>query len=239
MTSKSLRAAVLKHLPFEDLDSLESELARRGFNIETIEAAVAEFSASRLQEADLVVVLGGPIGVYDAEDYPFLTAELDALRQRLAARKPTLGICLGAQLMATALDARLYPGDRGPEIGWFPLLPAHETPVPEWFAPLLAPDLAVFHWHGDTFDLPDGACRLARTNRYENQAFAMGDCALGLQFHPEVTEIGLERLYVGHSQELRANHISIRQLREDVHAHAHTLEKAAAEFWRLWLDHIL
>lgn len=239
MTSKSLQAAVLKHLPFEDLASLESELARRGFNIETLEAAVAQFSESRLQDADLVVVLGGPIGVYDAEDYPFLTAELDALRQRLAARKPTLGICLGAQLMAAALGARVYPGDRGPEIGWFPLSPATGVPAPGWFAPLLARDLAVFHWHGDTFDLPDGACRLASTNRYENQAFAVGDFALGLQFHPEVTEIGLEQWYVGHSRELRANHISIRQLREDANTHAYTLGKAAAESWRRWLDHIL
>jgi len=104
------------------------------------------------------VVLGGPIG---ADDFPFLTAELDALRQRLAARKPILGICLGAQLMAAALGARVYPGSRGSEICWSPLLPVDGVQPPDWFAPLVAPDLLLFHWHGDTFDLPEGSLRLA------------------------------------------------------------------------------
>ncbi len=239
MALKESQAIVLTHLPFEDLGSLEPELKRRGFSIKIVDVPVAQFPVPEIQAADLLVVLGGPIGVYDADDYPFLTAEIDAIRQRLADRQPTLGICLGAQLMAAALGARVYLGDHGSEIGWFPLLPAAESPAPEWFAPLLTPGLAVFHWHGDTFDLPEGARHLARTSRYENQAFAWGDYALALQFHPEVTEVGLERWYVGHSCELRANGISVSELRSASHAHAAILERAAAEFWRLWLDHIL
>lgn len=239
MSQRTLHAVVLSHLPFEDIGSLEPELVRRGFSIKTVDAAAVQFPVPEIQDADLLVVLGGPIGVYDAEDYPFLIAEIDALRQRLNDLKPTLGICLGAQLMAAALSARVYLGDQGSEIGWFPLLPTDGPPAPEWFAPLLAGNLALFHWHGDTFDLPEGARHLARTSRYENQAFAVGDYALALQFHPEVTELGLERWYVGHSCELRAKHISVRELRSEAHIHAHALEKAAAEFWRLWLDHIL
>jgi GMP synthase (glutamine-hydrolysing) len=115
MNPKNLQAAVIKHLPFEDLGSLEPELVLRGFSIETFEPAVAPFPLPQFVEVDLLVVMGGPIGIYDADDYPFLTAELEVLRQRLAAHKPTLGICLGAQLMAAALGARVYPGDRGPE----------------------------------------------------------------------------------------------------------------------------
>lgn len=239
MAPKFLKAAILSHLPFEDLGSLEPELIRRGFTISVIEAATAKFPVPELQDSDLLVVLGGPIGVYDAGDYPFLTNEIDAIRQRLDARKRTLGICLGAQLMAAALGARVYPGKRGSEIGWSPLLPSAGGAAPDWFAPLLANDLNVFHWHGDTFDLPQGALPLARTALYENQAFAVGDFAVALQFHPEVTEMGLERWYVGHSCELRQKGIAVKHLRADARSYAPALEKAASEFWGLWSDHIL
>jgi GMP synthase (glutamine-hydrolysing) len=245
MTGKILQVAVLSHLPFEDLGSLGPELLRRGFMIHTIEAAAAKFPVPEIQDSDLLVVLGGPIGVYDADDYPFLTAEIDGLRRRLEAGKPTLGICLGAQLMAAALGARVYPGERGSEIGWFPLLPVAGSAGSagpagcDWFSPLLADNLKLFHWHGDTFDLPQGALPLARTALYENQAFAIGDFALGLQFHPEVTDLGLERWYVGHSCELRQKDISVKDLRADARKCAPALEKAAGKFWGLWLDYIL
>lgn len=239
MMSHALRAVVLSHLPFEDIGSLEPELLRRGFAIRTIDVPTAQFPVPEIQSADLLVVMGGPIGVYEVDDYPFLISEIEALRERLTARKPTLGICLGAQLMAAALGARVYPGDRGSEIGWFPLLAAPGPATPEWFAPLLAGNLAVLHWHGDTFDLPESAKLLASTQLYRNQAFMIDDFALALQFHPEVTEQGLERWYVGHTCELRAKKINIRRLRDEAHMHAPILEKAAAEFWRLWLDHIL
>ncbi len=182
--------------------------------------------------------MGGPIGVYDSGDYPFLTDEIEAIRRRLIARRPTLGICLGAQLMSAALGARVYPGSRGSEIGWFPLL-AGSQPAPAWFAPLLARDLYLFHWHGDTLDLPAGALHLVRTQLYENQAFAIENYALALQFHPEVTEIGLERWYVGHACELSKKDISVQDLRSAARLHAPALLNAASQFWRLWLDYIL
>lgn len=239
MSQKDLCAVVLCHLPFEDLGTLRPELLRRGFSISTIDVPTARFPLPEIQTADLAVFMGGPVGVYEANDYPFLKAELDALRIRLTARKITLGVCLGAQLMAAALGAQVYPGKNGSEIGWSPLLPASDSAVPDWFAPLLADNLAVLHWHGDTFDLPHGAKLLASTKMYRNQAFAVENFALALQFHPEVTELGLERWYVGHTCELRAKGISISKLREDAQAYAAELEKAAAEFWRSWLDHIL
>jgi GMP synthase (glutamine-hydrolysing) len=239
MPISALKAVVFSHLPFEDLGSLEPELQHRGFAIKTIDVATAKFPLPESERCDLLIVLGGPIGVYDSADYPFLTDEVNSIRQRLAAHKPTLGICLGAQLMAAALGARVYPGTRGPEIGWSPLEPAGLQPTPDWFAPLLAKDLSVLHWHGDTFDLPDEAQHLARTELYENQAFAVEDYALALQFHPEVTESGLERWYVGHTCELNQKHIPIKQLRADAHTYASTLLSAATQFWKLWLDYIL
>ena len=251
MPGNRLQAVVFSHLPFEDLGSLEPVLDRRAFAIRTIDVATARFPLPQAQRCDLLIVMGGPIGVYDSAAYPFLTAEIESIRRRLAARKPTLGICLGAQLIAAALGARVYPGASGAEIGWFPIQPANSqpapspasrpapTPIPNWFAPLLANGLHLFHWHGDTFDLPAGALHLARTDLYENQAFAVDNYALALQFHPEVTESGLERWYVGHSCELAQKRIPVQQLRADAHQYAPALLSAAAQFWKLWLDYIL
>ncbi len=238
MPDSRFHCLILSHVTFEDIGSLQPELEARGFAIETVHAATAQFPLTAAQTCDLLVVLGGPIGVYEADDYPFLTGEVEALRQRLAVRKPTLGICLGAQLMAAALGAQVYPGKAGPEIDWFPIQPP-ASPVPDWFAPLLAPELRLLHWHGDTFDLPVGATHLAKSNLYENQAFAVGDYALALQFHPEVTAPGLERWYVGHTCELRQKGISIRQLRADAQKYAPALNHAAKTFWKMWLDYIL
>jgi len=239
MLTRSRRALVLSHLAFEDLGSLEAPLRERGFEIESVVAATARFPLPQAGFCDLLVVLGGPIGVYDQHNYPFLKDEILCIAERLAARQPILGICLGAQLMAAALGAGVYPGQNGAEIGWFPIQAASEANPPEWFAPLLTSGLFLFHWHGDTFDLPPGALHLAKTDRYANQAFAIGDCALGLQFHPEVSADGLESWYVGHACELHHAGIAVANLRSSAHEHAAALEAAAARFWKLWLDAIL
>jgi GMP synthase (glutamine-hydrolysing) len=239
MPTHSQRAIVLNHVAFEDLGSLDAQLRLRGFEIDFVDVSTAPFPLPQAETCGLLVVLGGPIGVYDLLDYPFLIDEVACIGQRLAARKPMLGICLGAQLMAAALGARVYPGERGAEIGWLPLEAAPHQPAPAWFAPLLAPGLAVFHWHGDTFDLPSGALHLAKTENYDHQAFAMGDFALGLQFHPEVTARGLERWYVGHACQLHHAGLSAAKLRSAAREHSAALEKAAARFWNLWLDSVL
>lgn len=234
-----MRAIALVHVLAEDLGTLEPELLRRGFTIEIVQAAKTTFPNPELESCDLLVVLGGPIGVYDAADYPFLNGEIAAIRARLKSRKPTLGICLGAQLIASALGARVYPGANGAEIGWYTIQTANFASTPDWFAPLLQNGLRLFHWHGDTFDLPTGARQLASTNSYQNQAFAIGDYALGLQFHPEVTAQGLEAWYVAHACELHQKELSIPKLREDARKYAPGLQQAARLFWKLWLSSIL
>jgi GMP synthase (glutamine-hydrolysing) len=236
MQMPSRHALVLSHVAFEDLGSLEAPLRELGFEIESVLAATARFPLPQAEACDLLVVLGGPIGVYDDQDYPFLVDEIACIRERLAARKPILGICLGAQLMAAALGARVYPGQHGAEIGWSPLYAAPNVLTPAWFAPLLAPVVFVFHWHGDTFDLPSGALYLAKSEMYENQAFAIGNFALGLQFHPEVSAAGLESWYVGHASELHHAGIAAASLRHAAQEHAAALDEAAARFWKLWLD---
>jgi GMP synthase (glutamine-hydrolysing) len=235
----SSKAIVFNHVAFEDLGSLAEPLIERGFEIRSVDVPCTTFPIQEAYSCDLLIVLGGPIGVYDQKDYPFLTDEIALIRTRLLARKPTLGICLGAQLMAAALGTRVYPGANGKEIGWATIQPIPVPDCPEWFAPLLKPDLPVLHWHGDTFDLPAGAQHLAKSDLYPNQAFAIENFALGLQFHPEVTAAGMERWYVGHACELSAAGLAVTKLRSDTKQYAAALQQAAKIFWNRWLDYIL
>jgi GMP synthase (glutamine-hydrolysing) len=229
-------AVALAHVPFEDLGSMAGVLAERDYAVQTLDACTADLQHLDPLAADLLVVLGGPVGVHETELYPFLDGELELIRRRLQSRLPTLGICLGAQLMAAALGAAVYPGKNGKEIGWAPLSAGADAASCPAMVELLAPGVQVLHWHGDTFDLPAGAAHLAGSARYANQAFAVGQHVLGLQFHPEVQAAALERWYVGHACELAAARIDVPQLRADGVRHAPALQHAARRFWRRWLD---
>ena len=228
----------IRHVAFEDLGVLDAVLAERGCQVRYVEAPLGQLSEVDPMAADLVVVLGGPIGAYEEQAYPFLLDELRLLEKRLAAGRPTLGLCLGSQLMARALGARVYAGDHK-EIGWSPLA-LTEDGVRSPLRHLGVDDNgAVLHWHGDTFDLPDGAVRLASTPLYENQAFAYGPNALGLQFHPEVTARGLEAWFVGHAFEIGATPgVSAQQLRADTRQWAPVLERQGRLCMEQWLDQL-
>ena len=135
----------------------------------------------QMGEVDMLIVMGGPMSVNDEEIHPWLAAEKAYVREFLQSGKPMLGVCLGAQLMAAALGARVFPNPEK-EIGWFPVFGTGEAKgfrFPE--------RLPVFHWHGETFELPPGAVRLASSEGCRNQAFQVGDRAVGLQFHLETT----------------------------------------------------
>jgi len=229
------KAVAITHVAFEDLGSLETELTRAGYAIELVDACTSDLRAIAHSKPDLLVVLGGPIGVYDNRDYPFLNPELELIRSRLAGKRPTIGVCLGAQLIAAAAGASVYPGAQGKEIGWSPLHGGSDAALFPEFAAFLAAGQPVLHWHGDTFDLPSGSRHLAASGVYPNQAFAIERHALGLQFHLEVTARGLERWYVGHTCELGKAGISVPQLRHDGEVFAPALEDVARLFWNEWL----
>ncbi|MBI4465484.1 MAG: gamma-glutamyl-gamma-aminobutyrate hydrolase family protein [Acidobacteria bacterium] len=129
-----------------------------------------------------LIVMGGPMSVYEADRYPFLKEEMRLIRQATETGLPVLGICLGAQLIAGALGARVYPGPRK-EIGWYPV---EVTDQQDDLTAVLPSRFMAFHWHGDTFDLPDGAVRLFRSDLYENQGFRWGKNVYAIQFHFEV-----------------------------------------------------
>jgi GMP synthase (glutamine-hydrolysing) len=227
-------ALALRHVGFEDLGLLAAGLADRGYQVETVEVPSAGLSLARSRDWDLVVVLGGPLSVNDGQLFPFLEEERTLLQARLRADRPTLGICLGAQLMAQALGARVYAGAEK-EIGWGPL----ELTAAGARHPLrhLGKN-PVLHWHGETFDLPAGATLLASTAVCTNQAFSVGRAGLALQFHPEVTASGLERWYVGHIVELSAAGVSIPDLRAASLRHAEPLTGPALAFLDAWLTAI-
>jgi GMP synthase (glutamine-hydrolysing) len=230
------RAVVIQHLAFEDLGSLEPALQASHYSIELLHAGVDRIDDIDGVAPELLIVLGGPIGVYETANYPFIEDELQLLRRRLDAKRRTLGICLGAQLIAAALGARVFPGSRGKEIGWSALQPASHSAADSVLAPLFEPDIQVLHWHGDTFELPSGAKHLAASEEYAQQAFAIDDHVLALQCHPEVQLKNLERWYIGHTVELNHAGVSIPALRKQGQLHAQRLEQAAMMLWTDWLN---
>jgi GMP synthase (glutamine-hydrolysing) len=226
------RTVALRHVAFEDLGLLAPILERRGHSVRYVEVPVAGLDDLDPVAPELLIVLGGPIGVYETDDYPFLSAEIAWLERRLAAGLPTLGLCLGSQLIARALGSRVYPAGVK-EIGWGPIELTREGRAS--CLRHLA-NTAVLHWHGDTFDLPEGAVRLASTALCKNQAFSWGGNVLALQFHAEVAGRALEAWFVGHTAEIGATPgLSVARLRADTAAWTPAITVAGAACFEDWL----
>lgn len=225
-------ALVVRHVAFEDLGILAPLLMERGYELQYREAGVDRLSEQSLLTADLVVVLGGPIGVYETDRYPFLLGEQRAIAARLEQGKPILGICLGAQLLALALGAEVRATGRT-EIGYAPLSLTRqgEDSVLQNIA-----GVPVLHWHGDQFAIPDGAMRLAETPGFPNQAFSLGPKVLGLQFHLEADYAQIDRWLIGHAYELSARGVSLDVLRRDAALYGPALAQAARTVFTAWLD---
>jgi GMP synthase (glutamine-hydrolysing) len=222
----------IRHVAFEDLDSFESLLKARGHDIRYVDAATDDLAALPHDLPAPVFVLGGPIGAYEEALYPFINAELRFIEKRLTAKLPIFGICLGAQMMARALGARVYPA-KAKELGWAPIA-LTEAGARSVLKPL--GNGPVLHWHGDTFDLPEGATRLASTAICENQAFSFGQNALALQFHIEAAATGLERWYIGHTMELAKEKIAVPALRSQSQDLAAAAVARGTACLTAWLD---
>ncbi len=180
------RILVIKHIDCEGLGSFEPHLKEMGF----IPVTVCGYKGEEIPQSDkefhALILLGGPIGVYETEKYPFLKEEMILVKNFHESGKAILGICLGAQLIAEALGGKVYKG-MGKEIGWYHINFTAEGRMDPIFSDM--PDTPmVFQWHGDTFELPHGAQRLAFSYMYPNQAFRIKNNIYGIQFHIEVTE---------------------------------------------------
>jgi len=227
-------AMAIRHLDFEDLGTLEALLASRGYAVRYLDATIDDLRSVDTTATDLLVVLGGPIGAFDDAIYPFIGDELAVILQRLDSQRPLLGICLGAQLIARALGAGVASmGVK--EIGFAPL-----TLTPDGEASPLAAlgRVPVLHWHGDRFEIPAGATRLAGTPTCANQAFSVGRHVLALQCHLEADPRRIERWLLGHACELAQAGIDPRALRAQAQARQADLPQAAAAAFAAWLDGI-
>jgi len=206
----SLSTYVIRHVAFEDLGLWHEPIAARS-SVRYLQAGIDDLTRCMTESPDLLVVLGGPIGAYQSDKYPFLTNELEVIRHRLDRRLPLLGICLGAQLIAAAAGARVFPSGVK-EIGWG-AISLTDMGNASCLRPLAGSCSPVLHWHGDTFDLPDGAQLLASTKLAKHQAFSIGHAVLALQFHAEVDPKSIEAWLIGHACELDWSEIEPAELR--------------------------
>lgn len=235
--SQQKTAVILTHGQSDGACHLGRIIERRAIAVQTLNVArMPEFELDAL-EADLLVIMGGPVGVYQADDYPFIKKEITIAKARMAADKPIIGICLGAQIMATALGKEVYKGAPGMEIGWnkIDITEAGMRSPARHFADKGG---VMFHWHGDTFDLPDGAELWASSKAYKNQIYQVGDNALGVQCHPEISaermkdwEVRGVSFVTGPEAQL-----PLAQWRADTEKYIKDLNEASSLFFNEWLE---
>lgn len=225
----------IRHVGFEGLGTFEAVFTAAGYRIHYYDIGINELSMLDPLQPTILVVLGGPIGVYDAMTYPFLEVERRIVLDRVQANLPTLGICLGAQIIAWSLGGKVVPMPTK-EIGF--------SEVELTSAGLDGPlrhleNVPVLHWHGDGIELPPGAVNLASSSVWPVQAFAIGKSILGIQFHPEVNACaGLEQWLVGHAAELAAAGINPAVLRQQAPQYGPLLRERARMLLDEWLKNL-
>ncbi len=194
-----MRIHYLQHVPFEGLGSIEPWANSRGHGV-TRSCLYKNDALPSIDYIDWLIIMGGPMSVHDESSCPWLVNEQRFIEQAIEAGRSVLGICLGAQLIARVLGARVYR-NRDKEIGWYPLRKPDELPS-EGIASAMTNGVTAFHWHGETFDLPAGALRLMSSEACVNQAFAYENRIVGLQYHLETTRESAAALIENCSHEI-------------------------------------
>jgi GMP synthase (glutamine-hydrolysing) len=194
-----MRIHYLQHVPFEGLASIEQWATKKDYIISATKFYNGEILPS-VDDLDWLIIMGGPMNIYEDDKYPWLTLEKHFIAEAIKNNKIVIGICLGSQLIADVLGAKVYKGQEK-EIGWYPIQVTPEAQVSQVFTSF-PPSFTVFHWHSDIFDLPLGAVRLAYSEVCANQAFIYGDRVLGLQFHLESTPDSVQQIIKNSTSEL-------------------------------------
>jgi GMP synthase-like glutamine amidotransferase len=189
----------LQHVPFEGLASIEHWAKAKGHFLSATKLYQDE-PFPKIEEIDCLMIMGGPMNIYEENKYPWLMQEKKFIEKAIKHDKVILGICLGAQLIADVLGANVFPNPEK-EIGWFPIELTAKAQTSNIFN-FLPNSLTVFHWHGDTFELPQGATRIAKSEGCQNQAFIYAQKVIGLQFHLESTPASVQKLIENGADEL-------------------------------------
>jgi GMP synthase-like glutamine amidotransferase len=199
---KTLSIHALFHVPYEGLGCIEDWINKNGHSLTTTQF-YTDYQLPDLNSIDLVIVMGGPMGISDEIEYPWLKEEKQYIKLAIDNGKTVIGICLGSQLIAEVLGANVYP-NKQKEIGWFDIHLSNNTSEIAAFSDF-ENQFPVFHWHGDTFDLPENSTHLFHSEVCRNQGFILNDNVLGLQFHFEVTEDSLHKMLENGADELIEN----------------------------------
>jgi GMP synthase-like glutamine amidotransferase len=189
-----------QHVPFEGLGTIQQWIEFQGHSL-SVTQFFRNSTFPKIEDIDWLIVMGGPMGVYDEKIFPWLIKEKEFISEAIRQNKKVLGICLGAQLIASALGAKIYSNTQK-EIGWFPLNLTPDGKSSNLFKNI-SQQFTAFHWHGDTFDLPKEAHLLAESEACKHQAFSFGRYVLGLQFHLEVERNNVESLIQNCGNELQ------------------------------------
>jgi GMP synthase (glutamine-hydrolysing) len=198
-----MRIHCLQHVSYEGPARIEHWSYLNGHSLTATHFYKKE-TLPGIEAFDWLIVMGGPMNVYQEEEYPWLAREKSFIRNAIESGKVVIGVCLGAQLIANTLGARVYR-NKHKEIGWFPISLSEAARQSELFG-FLAENITVFHWHGDTFDIPENAIPLASSEACRNQAFLYEERVIGLQFHLESTHDSVQQLVENCKDELVQSH---------------------------------
>jgi len=225
----------LLHAEAETPGLIADVLDRRGIEVETVRGYAGEPIPTAMNGCDALVVMGGPMGVYDQDRIQFLRDEIDLIRDALRAEKPVLGVCLGSELLAAALGAKVAPARK--EIGWFQVTltdAAAEDPL--WRG--VDRSIGVFHWHGDAFDLPPGAVSLASSEVTPCQAFRHGRASYGFLFHMEMDERMVRDMVRDFGDELREAGVDDAQILAPAPNAVREMNRIGSVVFDRWVDRI-
>lgn len=223
---------ILQHIAPETPGTIGEACAEHGRDLRIVRIHDGESVPDELGETAALVVMGGPMGVYETDEHPHLEAEMHLIEEALRKGRPVLGVCLGSQLLAATLGAKVYPGE-AKEIGWHEVTLTDEAAGDPLWSSVDSPFTA-YHWHGDIFELPRGAVGLARSEQTACQAFRYGKSAYGILFHMEVTpEIvrGMTEAFAGELEEEDASGDDIRRQAEEHLPHLQSVGRQVFGEW--------